>query len=284
MGGRKGHKRCIFQLKLMSAIVAEPTELSSETRDFYIRALEALNASSAPYLVGGAYAFERYTGIPRHTKDFDIFVRESDVNAVLAVLLQNGFKTDLAFPHWLAKVYNGEDYIDVIFSAGNGVAMVDDLWFEYAPDGKIFDVPVKLSPVEEMIWSKAFIMERERYDGADIAHLLKARAEQLNWPRLLARFGPHWRVLLAHLILFGFVYPSERTRIPHRVIEELVRSIEPELTTNDRRHLCQGTLISREQYLIDVGAWGYQDARQLPRGNMTSEDIARWTAAIGRDK
>jgi hypothetical protein len=27
---------------------------------------------------------------------------------------------------------------------------------------------VKLMPVEESIWTKAFIMERERFDGADI--------------------------------------------------------------------------------------------------------------------
>ena len=53
-------------------------------------------------------------------------------------------------------------------------------------------------------------MERERYDGADIAHLLRARADQLAWRRLLRRFGPHWRVLLGHLVLFGFVYPGER--------------------------------------------------------------------------
>jgi hypothetical protein len=268
----------------MSAISATPIELPTETRDFYVRALQAMNKASAPYLVGGAYAFERYTGIPRHTKDFDIFVRESDLAAVLAVLEESGFETEQTFPHWLAKAYNGQDFVDVIFGAGNGVAVVDELWFEFAVEARVFDVPVKLIPVEEMIWSKAFIMERERYDGADIAHLLKARAEQLNWPRLLARFGPHWRVLLVHLILFGFIYPSERTRVPRRVMEALIRKIEPELTTNDRRHLCQGTLISRAQFLIDVGVWGYQDARLLPRGTMTAEDIAQWTAAINREK
>jgi hypothetical protein len=27
-----------------------------------------------------------------------------------------------------------------------------------------------------MIWSKAFVMERERYDGADVAHVILRRA------------------------------------------------------------------------------------------------------------
>jgi hypothetical protein len=43
----------------------------------------------------------------------------------------------------------------------------------------------------------------------------------------------------------------------------------------------QGTLISREQFLIDVDEWGYRDGRLPPTGHMTSEDIAYWTEAIG---
>ena len=65
---------------------------------------------------------------------------------------------------------------------------------------RVLDVPVRLIPAEEMIWSKAFVMERERYDGADVAHILRACAETLDWPRLLQRFDGHWRVLLQHLV------------------------------------------------------------------------------------
>jgi hypothetical protein len=36
----------------------------------------------------------------------------------------------------------------------------------------ILDTPVRIAPLEEIIWQKAYIMERERFDGADIAHLL----------------------------------------------------------------------------------------------------------------
>ena len=37
----------------------------------------------------------------------------------------------------------------------------------------VLDKEVKLCPPEEIIWSKSFIMERERFDGADINHLLR---------------------------------------------------------------------------------------------------------------
>ena len=75
-------------------------------------------------------------------------------------------------------------------------------------------MPVQIAPAEETIWSKAFVMERERFDGADVAHLILGHGDKLDWQRLLERFGPHWRVLLAHLVLFGFIFPSARSRVP----------------------------------------------------------------------
>ena len=143
----------------------------------------------------------------------------------------------------------------------------------------------KLCPPEEIIWSKAFVMERERYDGADVAHLLRARGKNLNWSRLLRRFGPHWRVLLSHLILFGFIYPAERSKIPTPVMKELLNRLQSEISSPPPTDLlCQGTILSRAQYLIDIEHWGYQDGQLAPRGHMTSEEIALWTAAIEGDK
>ena len=132
-----------------------------------------------------------------------------------------------------------------------------------------------------MIWSKAWVMERERFDGADVAYLLHAVGDRLDWDRLLARFGPHWRVLLGHLVLFGFIYPDVRTRVPAQVMRTLMARLEAELETEDPgERACQGTLLSREQYLIDVEHWGYRDARLSPPGPMGADDIARWTDAI----
>jgi hypothetical protein len=259
-------------------------ELGPETRAFYQRTLAALNAAKVPYLVGGAYALARYTGIERHTKDLDVFVRRSDCPRLLRALARAGCRTDLTFPHWLAKAFCGDDYVDVIFSSGNGVAAVDDLWFVHAVAAEVFDVPTRLCPPEEMIWSKSFIMERERFDGADVIHLLRARAEELDWARLLARFDGQWRVLLSHLTLFGFVYPAERTRIPATVMRELLGHLDQELDgPAPDEPVCQGTILSRAQYRIDIQQWGYKDPRQSPEGSMSSDEIALWTAAIDEE-
>ena len=257
--------------------------LDPVSRAFYRRVMHQLGEQAIPFLVGGAYAFERYTGIGRHTKDFDLFVHPRDVERTLQLLAADGCQTDLPFPHWLAKAHCGEDVVDLIFSSGNGVALVDDDWFRHSVPETVLDVAVRLIPAEEMIWSKAFVMERERYDGADVAHILRACAETLDWPRLLQRFGDNWRVLLHHLVLFGFIYPCERARVPAAIMRELMGRLDTELTLFAPDRVCQGTLISRAQYLVDVEHWGYGDPRLAPHGNMTSEERERWTAGIAED-
>jgi hypothetical protein len=249
----------------------------------YGQALARLVETDVPFLIGGAFALERYTGIARDTKDLDIFLRPGDVDAVLAELEGLGCQTHVPFPHWLAKACTADGVIDFIFSSGNGVARVDDEWFAHATDAEVLGIPVKLCPPEETIWSKALIMERERYDGADVAHLLRALGPQLDWSRLVRRFDGHWRVLLSHLILFGFIYPGERWRIPAEVMRELTARLSAEVhTSGPDERLCCGTLLSRAQYLHDVNAWDYRDARLAPTGAMTADDVALWTAGIDK--
>jgi hypothetical protein len=243
--------------------------------------MRALDEAGVPFLVGGAYALHRYAGIERHTKDFDVFVRPGDCRRALGALAAMGCRTELAFPHWLGKAYRDGDFIDVIFSSGNALAPVDDAWFEHAVTAEVLGGPARLVPAEEMIWQKCYIQERERYDGADIAHLILAVGRDLDWRRLLARVGPRWRVLLGQLVLFGFVYPSERDRVPLWVLKDLTTRLLAEVAAAPpAEKVCQGTLLSREQYLIDVERWGYADARERPLGRMSPADIAHWTQAI----
>jgi hypothetical protein len=149
----------------------------------------------------------------------------------------------------------------------------------------VLEIPVNLCPPEETIWSKAFVLDRERCDAADVAHLLRARATHMDWQRLVRRFGPHWQLLLAHLMLFRFIYPDEAEDVPTALLTQLLERVtrETSAATEERAHqgapLCRGTLISWGQYLVDVGDWGYRDARLPPTGTLTPDEIARWTAA-----
>lgn len=259
-----------------------PTQSLVETpsRLFYRDAMEVLNRANVPFLVGGAFAFIHQAGIDKSTKDLDLFARPADVQRLLEACAAAGYETELVFSHWLAKIRSPEGFIDVIFSSGNGVAVVDDDWFAHAIFGEVLAVPVKIAPAEETLWSKAFVMERERYDGADVSHLILALGERLDWNRVLNRFGPHWRVLLSHLILFGFIYPTARSRVPSRVMQELLRRLKLELELADAGDpVCYGTLLSWSQYLGDVLGGTFRDARVRPYGNLSAEEVARWTSA-----
>lgn len=269
----------------MISDVERTRQLERRLFEFYEKALVALTEAEIPFLVGGAYALAHYTGVVRHTKDLDLFVLPGDCEHVLRVLAEAGYHTEVTAPHWIAKAFYGEDFIDVIFSSGNGVAAVDEGWFAHAVEAEVLGRRVKVCPPEETIWSKAYVMERERYDGADIAHLLRACSEQMDWPRLLRRFGAHWRVLLSHLILFGFIYPDARGQVPHWVMQQLLAQLQGELGgLPPPERICQGTLLSRAQYLIDIENWGFEDGRLLPRGPLTPAETAHLTASVDRGK
>ena len=131
---------------------------------------------------------------------------------------------------------------------------------------------------------KAYIMERERFDGADIAHILLCCATEIDWTHLVRRFDSDWRVLLSHLILFGYTYPSERARIPATIMDDLLKRLQSEASTAVPNRLCRGTLLSRQQYLVDVEQWGFRDARLEQRVQMSEKDIADWTDAIEKEQ
>lgn len=260
---------------------AQEHNIPNETLAFYRDVLETLNAASLPYLIGGAYALNHYSGINRETHDLDIFIKREDYKNISNALTDAGFFTELTYPHWLGKIIHKEIVIDLVFSSGNGIAVVDDDWFNNAEPAQLFGISTRVCPAEESIWSKAYIMEKERFDGADIAHLILAKGPELDWSRLLQRFDSHWRLLLSHLCLFGFIYPHHRHTVPQWLMNQLTQKLTQETTTpSPTDDICGGTLLSRQQYLNDIQQWGYRDARLRPYGNMSPCDAEHWTKAI----
>ena len=76
-------------------------------------------------------------------------------------------------------------------------------------------------------------------------------------------------------------FPPGETSRGRLIIEELTSRMREETASSDEQ-VCNGTIISRQQYLKDVNDWGYEDAR-LVDGVMSEEDIELWTAGIAVD-
>ena len=197
-------------------------------------------------------------------------VRRRDWPAIARALREQNIYTRLPFPHWLGKALHGKSQVDVIFSGGNGLTKVDDDGSRAASRPACSASTCSLSPPEELLWSKAFVMERERFDGADVLHLILAMVDDLDWRHLCERFRGHEKVLLAHVVLFQDVYPDHASRLPRWLIPALLDAQDPAAMFSTR--LCRGTLLSRAQYLVDVEKRGFADARRPPFGPMTDNE------------
>jgi hypothetical protein len=246
--------------------------IPEEEREVYRRGLDALNAAGVPYVVSGLYALYEYTGIYRQTKDLDLFVEPTRLIQAAHALRDAGFRMILEQSHWLAKAMHGETQIDLIFGTGNGLSLIDEGWIRHARAGILAGTQVRVAPPEELLWHRLFVAERHRSDVADILHLILCRGDELDWKRLLERVGEHWRLLLAQVHLYDFVYPAHRARIPQWVRRQLYDAATAAIDETGEQAVCQGTLISRFSYSIDVNEWGFEDprrratiaARQLP--------------------
>jgi hypothetical protein len=101
-----------------------PLLTSPDKAELYRSALEMLNRSRRA-LHGG-----RHLRVSVLRGDFTIDQGHRSLRsrarraARLDVLVRTGFKTEIAFTHWLAKAHHGDRFIDIVYSSGNAVAEV----------------------------------------------------------------------------------------------------------------------------------------------------------------
>ncbi|AKD03940.1 nucleotidyltransferase [Pontibacter korlensis] len=227
--------------------------------DFYREVLGILAESNLDYMVGGGFALRLYTDIIRDTKDLDIFCKGGDTPAILKLFKENGFETELTDARWLAKAIKGEQFMDIIFNNPGNHCAVDDSWFERSTPSELLGIKVKVIPAETLIWSKLYVQNRERYDGADINHLILRYGDKLDWKWLWQHMETHWQLLLAQFLSFQFVYPSEREIIPKWLFDELFRRAQNELEMPPpKEKICRGPLIDQTQYAIDITEWDFK--------------------------
>ncbi|RRN76754.1 hypothetical protein EIM50_23080 [Pseudoxanthomonas sp. SGD-10] len=233
-----------------------------ESRAFYKEALTLLKESGADFMLGGAFSLFQHTGIYRDTKDLDVFCRPVDYPKILQFFASKGYVTQLTDIRWLAKVFKGEYFIDIIFDTVNNICSVDDTWFAHATHGEFVGEEVKFLSPEELIWCKIYVQNRERYDGADINHIILKKGKELNWERLLARLDQHqhWHLLLSQLINFQFVYPADfHEIIPKWLFDELIKRANEQYEMPPTVvKVCRGPVIDQTQYSVDIKDWNYK--------------------------
>lgn len=261
-------------------------EWAFEAEECYRDVVQALHEGGIACAVGGAFALHKHTGIWRTTKDLDLVLEARHVPGALAQLRNAGFETQVEDPVWLAKAIRGDYFVDLITGMGNASLFVDATWIERAPVDDILGLPCRVLAAEEMIASKVFVTRRERFDGSDIAHLLRACGDRLDWQRLLDLIGCHWELLYWSLIFFAYIYPARISVVPERIWFELGERFRQRIAHPDKGAPSRGSLVDPCMFAIDVSEWGERNLYREyceSHPNLLNADDAGENAAKGEN-
>ena len=246
-----------IQLQTLDASVFEPPP---EAVDFYAECLRRLAETDYPFLLSGTYALSCYTGISRPTKDLDVFCKPSDAPKILSFFKANGYRIEVEDERWIGKVWKDDHFFDVIYNISTASIPITDDWFREVYEVEVYGTQVRITPPTEFILSKLFLQDRYRYDGADVAHVILKKHDEIDWRRLLSAMELYWEVLLIHILNFRFVYPTERERIPRWVFDELLERLHAQAQMPPARmRICRGRLLSPRDYVTDIAEWGFAD-------------------------
>jgi hypothetical protein len=180
--------------------------------------LNAAGAAGIEFALGGAFAVASHTGHLRNTKDLDIYTLPEDRGIMLDLLARCGLQ-DLyeTLPYdrgWIYRGFNGDVIVDVIWGMPNRRAWVDATWFRGGPRVDFDGQEVGTLPVEELIWCKLYVIQRERCDWPDILNLIYHCGSRMDWMRLLNRLGEDRPLIAAILALFEWLCPDRAYSLP----------------------------------------------------------------------
>jgi nucleotidyltransferase DUF2204 len=248
---------------------SQPPELLVPHADFYRDILLILNRRAIPYAVSGAFALRHHAGVWRVTKDLDIFLPSEDFPAMLQELQRSGYAYEICDHVWLAKVRRDEAFVDFISGMSNAVFRVTPDWIARAQPAVVVGVETRVLAAEELLVSKLFVTRRERFDGADIAHIIYGTRGELDWQRILELTGDHWEMLLWSLVLFRYVYPAQSDYVPRPLWRGLMQKFLEQVENPDPKARFRGSLIDENMFAIDIEEWGLDDLLSEYRARCT---------------
>lgn len=244
---------------------SQPQVIPEEQLSLFREVLTVLEKKKVPFAVAGAFALRQHTGISRDTKDLDLFLTYANAVKALKMLEREGFECEVCDPVWLYKAHRDEFFVDLITGMSNATIVVHDSWIKRAKPAVIYDVTTRVLAGEELIASKIFVTRRERFDGADIAHVIYGTQGRLEWQRILELVGENWEMLFWALVLFRYAYPAQTDFVPRQLWNELIERYKETVSHSDPAARFRGSLIDDKMFAIDVNEWGLANLMQEHR-------------------
>jgi Nucleotidyl transferase of unknown function (DUF2204) len=233
-----------------------PLVLPPEQQALFRQILELFELQKLPYAAAGAFALQQHTGICRDTKDLDLFLTAQDAAVALRLVHEAGFESEICDPVWLFKAHRDGFFVDLITGMSNATIVVDNSWIQRAKPASLLGVQTRVLAAEELLASKLFVTRRERFDGADIAHVIYGTQGKLDWARILQLAGDNWEMLFWALVLFRYVYPAQTHFVPMDIWCDLLTRFQNAVAHPDPNAEFRGSLIDDKMFAIDVKEWG----------------------------
>jgi hypothetical protein len=256
------------QEKELPVSSSQPPAFSEKQESLFREVIDLLEQKHVPFVISGAFALHEHTGIWRDTKDLDLFLPTREVGRALEILEKDGFETEIPDHVWLAKAKRDGFFVDLITGMSNGVIRVDYAWIRHASRAQIFGLSVRVLAPEELIASKIFVTRRERFDGADVCHVIYGTRGKFDWQRLLSLIGDHWEMLFWQLVLYHYTYPANTDYVPPEIWDELLQRFKIELAHPNKNADFRGSLIDEKMFAIDVTEWGKRNILEEQRSRL----------------
>ncbi len=217
---------------MISPAVAEAVQkanwserLPGDQKDLYLHVMSEARRRGLRFAIGGGFATNVYTGMWRNTKDLDVFVLQRDHAAFVALLtalgLSDYYEQKPYDRSWIYRGCRADQIVDVIWQMANHRACVDDVWLDSGPcitlEGDCFPV----IPPEETLWTKLYVLQRDRCDWPDALNLISMVGPELDWSRLIERLAADTPLLAAVLSVFGWICPRRSLDLPGWIWERL---------------------------------------------------------------
>jgi hypothetical protein len=117
-------------------------------------------------------------------------------------------------PAWIYRGYDEGNIVDLIWAMANHSTFVDESWLRPIQHIRIHGLLLPLVPVEELIFSKLYVLQRERCDWPDLFNIVYRQAAWLDWKRMLELVGADTPLLGAMMRVYAWLCPEPASELP----------------------------------------------------------------------
>lgn len=233
-----------------AACATWPEHLGPNQWQLYKSVIEAALHRNVRFAVGGGLAAMTYAGQWRNSKDLDLYLQKRDLDQMKRILVDLAFRDyyeKLAYDReWIYRAYSDDIIIDLIFAMANQRTQVDDQWFD-GPEVEADGVRFRLIAPEEALWSKLYVLQRDRSDWPDTLNLLYGVGPEMDFRRILRKLSSDAPLLAGLLRVFGWLCPSRARELPEWLWDELGLRPPEDLETPEQ--------VSARARLLDTRPW-----------------------------